>query len=172
MALPALPPSGSTSWYAHYAAVDGAVRSGTDLFFDAEKVQDAVAAMIIEGSGLTKAYDDTTGNLTIAAPHAAPAKRTITGNYTLVLADATDMVLHSTAGTALTITLPSDTVAVPLETVIPWRQFGAGQITFAAGSSASVVSRGGVFKSAGQYAEGVITKVAASTWLLSGDISA
>lgn len=100
-------------------------------------------------------------------------KNTITGAYTLVAADATDIVLHTTAATGLTITLPQDSAAtIGQEIAIPWRQYGAGQITFAAGTGATLVSRGSVFKSAGQNAEGTLTKVGVSAWLLSGDIVA
>lgn len=101
------------------------------------------------------------------------AKRTVTAAYTLVAADADNMILHSTAAAAITVTVPQDSAAViPLDTAIPWRQYGAGQVTFAAGTGATLIARGSVFKSAGQYAEGMLTKVAVSTWLLSGDISA
>jgi hypothetical protein len=100
-------------------------------------------------------------------------KKTISANYTLVLADATDSVLHVTAATAVTITLPTTAnVAISQEITIPWRQFGAGIITFAAAAGVTLVSRGSVFRSAGQYAEGTITKVATDTWILSGDIAA
>lgn len=100
------------------------------------------------------------------------AKRTVTGNYTVVAADGAGTVLHSTAATALAITLPQDSAsAIALETAIPWRQYGAGQVTFAAGTGATLVARGSAFKSAGQYAEGVVTKVAANAWLLSGDVT-
>jgi hypothetical protein len=99
-------------------------------------------------------------------------KRTVSASYTLVLADGTGTVLHSTAASAVTITLPSDaSVAITVESVIPWRQYGAGTITFAAGSGATLVSRGSLTHSAGQYAEGVVSKVAANTWLLSGDLA-
>lgn len=97
-------------------------------------------------------------------------QKAVTAAYTLAAADAVDTVLHVTAGTAITITLPDDTVAIDTEVAIPWRQYDAGQITFAAGTGAALLSRGGAVKSAGQYAEGVVTKVAASTWLLSGDV--
>lgn len=108
-----------------------------------------------------------------AKPARTLTKRTVTGAYTLVAADATDMVLHSTAASAVTVTLPQDSaVTISQEVAIPWRQYGAGQITFAAGTGATLVSRGSVFKSAGQYAEGVLTKTAANVWLLSGDIVA
>jgi hypothetical protein len=100
--------------------------------------------------------------------------RAVTGNYTVANADVKGYALHATSGSALTITVPQDSAAtsLPIGAVIPWRQYGAGQITFAAGTGATLVSRGSVFKSAGQYAEGVLTKTAANTWLLSGDISA
>jgi len=102
----------------------------------------------------------------------SPAKRVISGNYTLVAADAVDMVLHVTASTAVTITLPSDaSVSIAQEVAIPWRQYGAGQVTFAAGSGATLISRGSVVNAAGQYAEGVATKVDVNTWLVSGDLA-
>lgn len=102
------------------------------------------------------------------------SKRAVTsGPYTLVAADAVDMIVEVTSATAVTVTLPQDSAAtIAQEVAIPWRQYGAGQITFAAGTGATLVSRGSVFKSAGQYAEGVVTKVAANIWLLSGDIAA
>lgn len=101
-------------------------------------------------------------------------KRIITASYTLVSEDAIDRVLHSTSGTALTITLTLDgSPIIPQEIAIPWRQYGAGQITFVpATADVVVISRGGALKSAGQYAEGVVTKVAISTWLVSGDLVA
>jgi hypothetical protein len=113
----------------------------------------------------------------VDAAVAAKAARRLTQKaigaaYTLVAGDAVDTVLHVTATSAITITLPDDTVAIDTEVAIPWRQYAGGQITFAAGTGATVLSRGSAFKSAGQYAEGVVTKVAASTWLISGDVVA
>lgn len=102
-----------------------------------------------------------------------PSQRAVTGNYTLVTADGSGFVLHSTSATAVTITLPQDSAAtIAVEAAIPWRQYGTGQITFAAGTGATLIARGSAFKSAGQYAEGVATKVAANTWLISGDVVA
>lgn len=102
----------------------------------------------------------------------ALTEKVITASYTLILADAVNTVLHSTAAGAITVTVPTDvTAAIPQEQAIPWRQYGAGQITFAAASGASIVSRGGALKSAGQYAGGLLTKVGANAWLLEGDIT-
>lgn len=99
-----------------------------------------------------------------------PTQRVVSANYTVVAADAVGYVLHSVSTSAVTITLPADATAIPLETSIPWRAYSTGQITFAAGSGATIYSRGSAFKSAGQYAEGSLTKVAANTWLISGDV--
>lgn len=107
----------------------------------------------------------------VAPPARALTKNNVTASYTLVAADAIDIVLHATAAAGITVTAPQDTAAtIAQEISIPWRQYGTGQITFAAGTGATLISRGSVFKSAGQYAEGLLTKVAANTWLLSGDI--
>ena len=101
-----------------------------------------------------------------------PTQRAVTANYTLVAGDASGIVLHSTAATPVTITLPQDSAAtIAQEIAIPWRQYGAGTVTFAAGTGATLVSRGSAATSAGPYAEGMATKVAANTWLLSGDIA-
>ena len=103
----------------------------------------------------------------------ALTKRAITTSYTLVAADAVDMIMHSTSATAIEITLPQDSVAtISHEVAIPWRQYGAGQLTFVAGPGATLVSRGAIFKSAAVNAEGYVTKVANNTWVLSGDIVA
>jgi hypothetical protein len=100
-------------------------------------------------------------------------KNSVSANYTLVAADAIDVVLHTTAASGITITLPQDSAATIAQDIsIPWRQFGAGQITFAAGTGATLISLGSVFKSAGQNARGRLVKVAANTWLLSGNITA
>jgi hypothetical protein len=107
------------------------------------------------------------------APARTYTKRTITGDHTLLAADAVDMVIHSTAAAAHTITLPQDSAAaIAQEVPIPWRIAGTGQATFAAGAGATIQSRGNVFKSAGQHAEGTFTKTAANTWLITGDIVA
>lgn len=97
-------------------------------------------------------------------------KRDITGAYTLVSADAQDMVMNSTSSSALTITLPANGV-IPIESAIPWRQTGAGQITFAPASGMTLLSRGALTKSAGQYAGGVVTQISSTQWLLEGDIA-
>lgn len=119
------------------------------------------------GTGAQQAASGTDARI-VGAAQRALTKRTITASYTVVAADTQDYVLHSTATSAINITLPA---GLTTEISIPWRQFGAGQLTFVAGSGVTLVSRGSVFKSAGQYAGGVVTAIDSSTWLLEGDIS-
>ncbi|WP_100499699.1 hypothetical protein [Geodermatophilus chilensis] len=142
---------------------------------------DAPAARTAIGAGTSNLAIGTTSTTAAAgndirivgAAQRRLTQKAVTGSYTLVAGDATDTVLHTTASSALTITLPADSaVSIATEIALPWRQYGGGQITFAAGSGATVLSRGSAFKSAGQYAEGVVTKVATNTWLLSGDVVA
>lgn len=97
--------------------------------------------------------------------------RSVTGNYTVQAADLTDeYVLEINSASAVTITMPT---GLATQVPLPWRQLGAGTVTFAAGSGATRMSRGSVWNSAGQGAEGTITLLTGATqWLLSGDISA
>lgn len=99
-------------------------------------------------------------------------KTTITAAYTLVAGDAIDRVLHSTSAAGVTVTLPQDSaVDIAQDIPIPWRQYDAGVMTFAAGTGATVISRDNAFKSAGLGAEGAVTKIAPNTWLVSGDVT-
>lgn len=116
-------------------------------------------------SSATEAALDTRANR-------ARTRRVVTGNYTLTSADgAEDVSLHVTATTAVAITLPPDVTAViPQEYVIPWRQFGAGQITFVAAADVTLVAEESAFSSSMRYSQGTLTKVGPNTWLLAGDI--
>lgn len=97
---------------------------------------------------------------------------TQTAAYTLVLADDGTLV-EMNVGTATTLTVPTNaSVAFTIGTVIGIRQYGAGQVTVTAATGVTIVSRGGVFKTAGQYAEATLTKRAADEWVLTGDIAA
>ncbi len=150
-----------------------------------EQARDAIAAALAAGThtNITVVSDDTADSISIslgaqmlatinAKAARALTKTSVAASYTLVAGDAVDKVLHTTASAALTITLPADTVVIAQEVAIPWRQYAAGQVTFVAGAGATVLGRGGALKSAGQYAEGVLTKVAANTWLVTGDVVA
>ena len=79
---------------------------------------------------------------------------------------------HFTSATAVNLTVPpNSSVDFPVDIQVFWRQYGAGQITFVAGSGVTIRSRGGATKSFGQYSEGVLTKIGTDEWINSGDIT-
>ena len=104
----------------------------------------------------------------------APIRATInaqTGTaYTPVLADENKIVTLSNAG-ATTVTLPTDAAqAFPIGAVVNFAQLGAGAVTFAPGSGATVNGTPGL-KLRAQYAGASAYKIAANTWWLIGDLS-
>ena len=92
--------------------------------------------------------------------------------YTLVLTDAGKMVTLSNAST-ITLTVPPNAdVAFPVNTRIDLLQYGAGQVTVAAGSGVTIYSKASALKLSAQYAGATLWKKATNTWVLVGDISA
>lgn len=73
--------------------------------------------------------------------------------YTFVSTDAGKHVLFTNAS-AISVTIPN---SLPVGFQCSWEQGGAGQITFAAASGATLNNRQTQFKSAGQYAVGGIS---------------
>jgi hypothetical protein len=77
-----------------------------------------------------------------------------------------------TGASAVTVTMPQDSaVAFPLGAEIDFAQAGAGQVTFAQGTGATVNGTPGL-KTRAQYSAATAKKVAANTWLIMGDLSA
>ena len=90
-----------------------------------------------------------------------------TSTYTPQLADENSMLLCTVA---CTVTLPTDAVlALPVGGEVDFVQYGAGQITFAAGSGATVFSTP-TLKTRTQYSAATAKKVAVNTWLVLGDL--
>lgn len=116
----------------------------------------------------------TTGNYAdlSGTPATTLTQTTQTGTtYTLVLADANTLVELNNAA-AITVTVPpNSSVAFPVGTTIGLRQYGAGQVTVAAGAGVTIRSRSAAFKTSGQYAEASLTKRATDEWVLAGDLA-
>lgn len=102
-------------------------------------------------------------------------RNTQTTSYTLILSDAGKEVEMNVAGANNLTVPPNSSVAFPFgaggDTVIAWRQYGAGLTTIVAGAGVTIRSRGGVLNSAGQYASGTLTKRGTNEWFLDGDIA-
>jgi hypothetical protein len=114
-------------------------------------------------------YVESIGEAVIQGPVAV---KTITGTaYTLTRDDAYK-VLRFTSNSAITLTVPSDATAnIPVGAGVEVHQKGTGQITFAAGSGATLHLRGSFNRTAGQFAVAGLRKDAANTFSLAGDLA-
>lgn len=89
--------------------------------------------------------------------------------YTLVAADAGKMVTLSNAA-PITLTLPQDSDAtIAIGTYVDLFQLGAGQVTVAAGSGATLRNPFATAKARVQYSSLGVQKILANTWRLFGD---
>lgn len=92
--------------------------------------------------------------------------------YTLVAGDAGKLVTLSNAS-AITLTVPQDSDAtIAVGTYVDLMQLGAGQVTVAAGTGATLRTSGLTAKARAQYARFGVQKIAADTWSLFGDLAA
>lgn len=92
--------------------------------------------------------------------------------YTLVAGDAGYLVTLSNAS-AVTLTVPQDSDAtLPVGTYVDLYQLGAGQVTVAAGTGATLRTSGLTAKFRAQYARCGLQKVSTNTWSLFGDLAA
>lgn len=110
----------------------------------------------------------------LAAADGVPSKvNAQTGTtYTLTSADASKLVTLSNAS-AITLTVPQDSAAeLPIGTEIDLVQLGAGQVTVAAGTGATLRVSGLTAKARAQYSKLKVEKIAANTWIVSGDLAA
>jgi len=93
-----------------------------------------------------------------------------TTTRTPALTDASAYIL-CTHGTGMTVTLPQDSaVAFPVGTQIVFERNGAGTLTFAAGTGATVNSKGGTLTCADRYTTIAAVKIAADTFTIFGNI--
>lgn len=91
--------------------------------------------------------------------------------YTLVAGDAGKRVTLSNAA-GITLTLPQDSDAtIAIGTYVDGIQLGAGQVTVAAGSGATLRTSGLTAKARAQYSRFGIQKILANTWSLFGDLA-
>jgi|TARA_R110000824_G_scaffold68719_1_gene177453 hypothetical protein len=89
---------------------------------------------------------------------------------TPALTDASAYIL-CTHGSGMTVTLPQDSaVAFPVGTQIVFERNGAGTLTFAAGTGATVNSKGGTLTCADRYTTVAAVKIAANTFTIFGNI--
>lgn len=91
--------------------------------------------------------------------------------YTLALADW-GTIVEFTSASAVTVTVPPNaSVAFPVGTAIELVQYGAGQVSVAAGAGVTIRSPSGKLKLTGQYSAALLRKRATNEWFLQGDIA-
>lgn len=92
--------------------------------------------------------------------------------YTLVAGDAGKLVTLSNAA-AITLSVPQDSAAtIAVGTYVDLFQLGAGQVTVAAGTGATLRVGGLTAKARAQYSSLGVQKISANTWRLYGDLAA
>jgi Collagen triple helix repeat (20 copies) len=133
------------------------------------------AALATFSAAARALLDDADAATMLATLGAAPIRRTVkadtTTAYAPILTDENQMVTLSNAA-AITVTLPQNgAVAFPVGAEIDFVQLGVGQVTFAAGSGATVQSTPGL-KLRAQYSAAKAKKIGTSAWLVMGDLSA
>lgn len=90
--------------------------------------------------------------------------------YTFVLADRGTKVESTSASSVAWTIAPDSTTNFVVGTVISWRQYGAGQITFTPGAGVTLRTASSLTARV-QYSEGSIQKRAANEWIVGGDLT-
>lgn len=125
----------------------------------------AVSAGPTGPTGPTGANSTVTGP---TGPAYVPGITTVTTTYSTQSSDA-NKIIYSTGGSSYTITVANVLTAGQWIDVV---QYGAGQITFAAGSGATLQSAGGRLKTSAQYSMATIICVASGIYVVAGDLAA
>lgn len=94
-----------------------------------------------------------------------------TGDYTLVLADASKLIKVD-SGSANVVTVPaSASVSFPVGTAIEVMQYGVGQTTIAPDTGVTIRSPGGLLDIGDRYGLVALTKLATDEWSLEGRLA-
>ena len=158
--------------------------NGTSVYWAADDNSGGTVTSVATGNGLTGGTFTTTGTVSVLANTGIVANttglfasvvpenaQTVTA-YTLALTDPGKMLTLSNAS-AITLTVPNNTsAAIDVGTRVDVIQYGAGQVTVAAGTGVTLRSSGSKLKITGQYSGATLWKKATNEWVLIGDISA
>ncbi len=96
---------------------------------------------------------------------------TQTGNYVLVLADASSLIRMDVASANTVTVPPNSSVAFPVGTEINVSQVNTGQVTLTPGAGVTFVSADGLTRTRVQRSLVGMIKIDTNTWLLFGDLT-
>lgn len=148
--------TGVTTAAAEMARLAGT--AGASFSMNSQKI-----TALADGSAVTDAA-------TINNVNTVPINNQTGTSYTLVLADAGELVTLSNAS-AIALTIPANaSVAFPIGTQIQIMQIGAGQVTV--GITTDTLNARIGKKLAGQWAQATLTKITSTIWVIDGDVSA
>lgn len=134
-------------------------------------VELATTAEVVTGTDTARAVTPA-GAAATYAPLAQAFNAQTGTTYTLAASDAGKCVSLSN-GSAITLTLPQDSDAtISVGVTVDLYQLGAGQVTVAAGTGATLRTSGLTAKARAQYSRLAVQKVSANTWSLFGDLAA
>lgn len=147
---------------------DDAVTSAkiaADAVGSSEIAANAVTATELASDAVTtaKIADDAVTSPKIAAPTLTSK----TDSFTLALSDE-NCTLQCNKATAMTVTVPTSSVAFTNGAVATLMQYGAGQVTVAGDTGVTIRSSNGL-KLRAQYSMATIVKISDTEWVLSGD---
>lgn len=187
--------TGSSTWVnlAQYVATTSANTANTIVYRDASGNFSAgtITATSFSGSGAsltsipgsalnagtvgtTQLTDGsvTIGKLASGAPRAGfnSTRNVVTGAYTLVASDLGKLVEVNSAG-AVTVTIPTDSVAFTEGDRIDILQSGAGQVTLAPDTGVTLNSDTGKRKLLSQWAACTVIKRGANSWVAIGNLT-
>jgi hypothetical protein len=170
-------------------AIDAAVAfgsdgSGVDVTMHSATAGDALVwsaaseSLTITGTDGQTALDVPDGNVTITDDLTVSGS---TFTYLNVITDSTTTrtpaltdagaYILTTHGTGITVTLPQNSaVAFPIGTTIYFERNGAGTLTFAAGTGATVTSKDSTLTCGDRYTTVASVKIGADAWSLIGNI--
>jgi hypothetical protein len=128
---------------------------------DTTLIQDGQTAGSITAADIRQINDSITGLYTTQQSGTT---------YTLTLADRGTQV-ESTSASATTFTVPpNSSVGFVINTVISFRQYGAGQLTIAAGAGVILRTASSLTVRA-RYGSGSLQQRAIDEWVVSGDMT-
>jgi hypothetical protein len=107
--------------------------------------------------------DDGVTSAKLAAPTLTPK----TDTFTLALVDE-NCTLQCNKATAMTVNVPTSSVAFANGAVVTLMQYGAGQVDVVGGSGVTIRSSNGL-KLRTQYSMATLVKISDTEWVLSGD---
>ena len=116
---------------------------------------------------LTIATADIADDAVTSAKIAAPTLTAKTDSFTLALVDE-NCTMQCNKATAMTLTVPTSSIAFTNGTVITLVNYGAGQVTVAGDTGVTVRSSNGL-KLRTQYSMATLVKISNTEWILSGD---